>query len=312
MIWHKTMVLALLAVLTGCCPIVKPRGEPPAPITLEEQTRRLEAWSRQLPLLRATTVLAGVRFDYRDDKGQAHSQDAEGTLWIQQHFSTTPATEGTQDVMLLGQKFNHPVFEAGRNDKFWWFIIRMDTKKAWVGDSTKPLDPATLGTGAKDSASILRADLVPQLLAISPLPSTTPGYTEPMPSARMAMLVDEFTNNLIITDTGRGYVARQIFIDRFTGHVAEVRLYDPAGILVVRSQLSDYQPVTYAPDAPKPAGAGGGTPQFPRKITVSYPAQQMTIALQLDTVTVPAKAPPAAFRTPDFANEGLRVIPQNP
>ena len=341
--WHKIMALAILASLIGCCPIANPRREPPPPITLEEQASRLNDWSHQMPLLKATTVLAGVRFDYRDDQGQAKSENAEGTLLIQQHFSTAPGILSQQDVLLRGRAFDQPVFEAGRNDQKWWFIIRLDTKKAWVGDATKPFESANLSVTKTDSASILRADLVPQLIGLSPLvPQDVSDVRGNITDRHVLMLVDDdhATNHLLIERISpelvpesaieshalnrprtvmprTAFIEREIIVDRFTGQVTEVRLYDPTGKVVVRSLLEDYKPVAFAADAPKPIGAGGwgssfpggGIPQFPHKVTVTYPGQHMTIALQFDTGHGPVQRPPStAFQTPDFTTEGLRVI----
>ena len=113
------------------------------------------------------------------------------------------------------------------------------------------------------------------------------------------------TNNLFLIEAQAGwrFLAREIIIDRYSGHVAEVRFYDPAGILAVRSQLSDYKPVTYADGVPQPPTI----PQFPHKVIVSSPSQFLTVSLQFDDVKVWADFKAPVFLTPAF--EGLKVIP---
>jgi hypothetical protein len=108
--------------------------------------------------------------------------------------------------------------------------------------------------------------------------------------------------------TGGGYfISRQIIVDRRTGHVIEVRLYNTEGVVAVRSQLSNYAPVTYADGVDKPAT--GGVPQFPRKVVVSYPGQFLTVSLEFAEVKVVGDFKSAVFTTPDFEKQGLKVIP---
>ncbi|HEY4329900.1 MAG TPA: hypothetical protein VGN88_09200 [Phycisphaerae bacterium] len=298
----KKILLLILLAIPACCPCGISTHTPlPSPITLEEQSRRLTAWSHAFPRLRATTVVLGVRMEYQDDKGQSHTQNAEGTLQIRQHFDAPPAGA---DVRLLGKAYGQVAMDAGRNARDWWFAIKVDpTKTAWMGDAAAPPNLASLGNS--QSMGVLRADLVPEVLALTPLPA---------PASRdqsLMMLVndDQGTNELFIVQAtgGRPHITRQIIVDRSTGEVRQVRLFDDAGVLVVQSQLTDYAPVTYesAEDTPPPA-----TPpaKFPKIVKVTYLTQHMNIMLQFDEVKVPASMPPAAFTTPNFATEGLKII----
>jgi hypothetical protein len=303
-------LLISIISLTGCCncPPRTTLQNPPPPITPEEQIRRLTEWSTRLPGLKAKTVLAGVRLDYRDDQGSDHSVNAEGTLQIRQHLENT-ALKPRSDVLLLGKSFDQPAFEAGCNAPHWWFAIRLDTKKAWLGDATKPLDYASLAS--KGAASILRADLVPDLLGLSPLPPNEinrNGNRETGGGPITMMLVNDATatNDLLIgqmSGDGRPFISREIVVDRISGHIVEVRLYDPAGVMAVRSRLSDYRPVSYEEGAPHAAVV----PQFPRKVEVNYPAQHLTAALEFADVKVSTDFSERVFATPDF--QGLQVIP---
>ena len=311
---QRMMLVGILAALGGCCQCPQQRPPLPAAIGVTEQARRLTEWSSRLPRIKATTVLGGVRMDYRDDSGRDHSVNAEGLLQIQQHpAASSQAFERPADVLLLGKSFDQPAFEAGRNAANWWFAVKIDRKEAWVGDSTRPVSVESLS--AQESSGILRADLVPDLLGLSPLPVAEP-ETGPLRQSpgNLLYLVDDptGTNRLLIlgelrvlSPTGtvqRPIVRREIVVDRYTGHISEVRLYNVDGVVVVRSELSDYSPVTYADGVAKPALV----PDFPHKVVVKYPGRFLTVALTFDDVEVPSEFKPVVFTMPKF--DGFKVF----
>ncbi len=245
------------------------------------------------------------------------SQNSEGYLLLQQHFDAPPGSpESRGDVYLAGKVFDTTkVFEAGRNATAWWFAIFLDQNTVRTGDASQPVNLASLSD--PQSAGIFRADLVLDMLGLSALPpahnlvrqSGAIKYLRDLPGMDKALLlrVDDptATNHLLIEEFTPGgvlFLSREIIIDRFTGNVSEVRLYNPAGLLVVRSQLDSYAPVQFEDAAAKAATL----PQFPRKVRLSYPAQKTTITLNFNKVTSPASFRPAAFSTPRFDN--LHVI----
>jgi hypothetical protein len=301
---QRMMVMTALAALTGCCPCVRDRGPLPAAITLEEQARRLGEWSGRLPRIKASTVMGGVQMDYRDDAGRDHSLNAEGLLQIRQHPETATSTAPlAADVLLLGRSFDQPAFEAGRNATNWWFAVKVDQKQAWVGSSTRPIDFGALGR--KDSANILRADLVPDLLALSPLASSE---VSPQGPILMMLVNDDTGNNELyygqMSSNGKPVLARQIIVDRRSGEVREVRMFDSDGVVAVRSELSDYERVTYAEGVARPAQV----PAFPRRVVVKYPGRYLTVTLVFDDVQIPPEFKPVVFTMPNFAAMGLRVM----
>jgi hypothetical protein len=157
------------------------------------------------------------------------------------------------------------------------------------------------------SSSIFRADLVLDLLALSELPPTTVAGGN---RTTVLMRVNDFeaTNDLFVESLSPdGHIAltREIIVDRFSGNVKEVRLYDAGGVLAVRSELTDYKPAMYGEDVSPPQNP---PPVFPRKVVVSYPAQQSVISLQMGEVRIPATLADAAFRTPDFEAQHLKMI----
>jgi len=298
---HIVFVLLLLSGLTACCQTPTPARimNLPPPITLAEQRRHLAEWQAQLPRVKATTVTAGVKFEYRDDQGHDQSQNAEGSLMLRSQDDRT-------DVLLRGKAFDQPVFEAGRNNSTWWFIVRLDTKTAWIGN---PQQPLTWEAGAPGgSASILRADIVPDLLGLTGL-NYTSARTPPR-TAVMKVDDEKGTNNVLILEpspSGPVHLAREIIIDRFTGNVIAVQLYNNDGVVMVRSELSDYKPVSVADNL---VGARE-LPSFPRRVVVTYPAQHLTISLQFEDVTVPANISDGVFSTPPFEKEGLKIVPSD-
>jgi hypothetical protein len=207
-------------------------------------------------------------------------------------------------VLLLGKAFNQNAFEAGRNETNWWFAIRGDTNTAWVGDATVPVDYAALGQ--KGGAAILRADLVPDLLGLSKLPEYGAGAGQNRTAGTM-MIVDDAngTNDVYVGQMGDGrpYLAREIVVDRYNGHVTEVRLYDPEGVVVVRSRLSEYKPVTYEEGALKAAVV----PEFPRKVEVEFPARHLKVSMEFGEVAVSTGMEDRTFRMPRWRD--MKVVP---
>jgi hypothetical protein len=312
-------LLPCLAFLGGCCACQKPVKEPPAAITLDEQVRRLSEWRQALPRVRADLGPLGAHLEYPDEKGAMQSHNSEGYLLLQQHFDAAPGSaESRGDVYLAGKVLDTTkVFEAGRNATAWWFAIFLDQNTVRTGDASVSVNLASLSD--PESAGIFRADLVFDMLGLSELPPAhnlvrqngAVKYLRDGPGLEKAMLmrVDDFTgtNELLIEEFTAGgvlYLSREILVDRFSGNVSEVRIYNPAGVLVVRSELGEYAPVTYAEGVTRPAAAS--VPQFPRRVRVTYPAQKTIITLHFNAVTVPEAFRPAAFSTPRFDN--LHVI----
>ncbi len=180
----QTTFLAMALAFSACCQSPRQQPAPPPPISIDDQVRLLALWSHALPLVDAKTSFNGVHLVYRDERGAQHSENADGHLVIRQHFeaaaalpASAPATEPAParpgaDVYLVGQVYGQTAFDAGRNAQNWWFSIFLDTKTAWVGNAAAPQDLSSLGQ--KQSHAILRADLVPELLGLSPPPRAPP------------------------------------------------------------------------------------------------------------------------------------------
>jgi hypothetical protein len=306
--------LTLAAALAGCCN-QNPGGVDlrtlPPPISLQEQVARLDARSAALPRIKAIAALRGVELRWIE-KGQQKVENFEGTLLLRQSTEGSGAGGGGSgaEIQLSGRAFDQEVLLAGKNATDWWCIVRLDVKKAWTGDARAPIHWTHLATphAGDPNAALLRVDPIPDLLGLTQLANAGRDHA-------LVFRVDDFngTNDVLVEDLsaaalgsaedGNAWIRREIVVDRRTGDISEVRLYDPEGIMAVRSQLSDYRPVTVA-DAPPSESA----PRMPFRIRIDYPAQQTTVTLQFEKITVPARINDAAFETPDFTGQGLQVI----
>jgi hypothetical protein len=241
-----------------------------------------------------------------------HTETAEGTLVLRQRFGAD-ARGGRDpgDVRLFGRAFDQTVFEAGRNSTDWWFVLYLDVKTAWTGDSREPVQFAGGGPGARAAGGIgiLRADVVPALLGVSPW------AIRPAADEVLTMKVDDFlgVNSILAMGKGEGgmpeskaggayaTLRREVVVNRFTQKIDEVRLYND-GEMVMRSILKDYRPVEIAG-----SGEGASTqqapPDVPYQVTLEYPARKMSIGLKFEKVVIRPRD--AQYDTPDF--EGLTV-----
>jgi hypothetical protein len=323
------LLMMCVALLNACCcgPCGKLVVAPP-PISMEEQVRRLTEWQHALPRVRADLQLAGAHLEYPDEKGAMQSRNSEGYLLLQQHFDAAAGSaESRGDVYLVGKVLQTTkVFEAGRNAEAWWFAIFVDQNTARTGDASRPVNVAALSD--PKSSGILRADLVFDMLGLSELSapaanapampvSAQVNSAEPQPLLLMLANDADASNHLYLAqdkvDLRRmgnpsgprfGTIAREIIVDRVSGHVTEVHIYNSEGVLVVRSELSEYKPVEFEEGVERPAVV----PQFPHRVRVSYPAQKTIITLHFEKVTVPDHFGMLAFAKANFDSIYLFLV----
>jgi hypothetical protein len=309
----------LLSGASGCCNCSTDTGRKfdlkdlPAPLSFSEQVARLEERMLKIPRLRGEAAINGVTIRWVDEKGTHEEHAEDGRLLLRQRFGPEArAGRDPADVRLVGMAFGHRVFEAGRNSDKWWFMMLeplVPESTAWVGDAQRPVEFGGGGNGRL----ILRADVVPTLLGVSPW------AIRPAPEEAVAMKVDDLNGtNVLLTfgprnDLGNGLGARialrrEVVIDRFTGEIREVRLYDAGGVLVMRSILRDYREaqVQSAEETPSTQPAAEKGPLVPYQVTLEYPARQMVIGLVFDRVVIPLRD--VVYDAPE-PEEGLKVIP---
>jgi hypothetical protein len=292
-IWMLKVALAAIVMaggLVGCCPHErKPKNlKLPPPIGLGMQVNRLNDRSRAL-----TNVTMGgtVVIRYEDEKGR-QQQTAEGRLLIRQRQEG----QDSGDVFISGRAFGQEVFRAGKNPGQWFFLIYLDPKRAWMG----PVD----SEGGKGGA-VLRADTVLDVLGVTQLPAK---------GATVGMLVRDETrsNNLLEMrsqqDQPASWIRREIVVDRDSGDIREVNLYDPNGILVVRAELKEYRAITYREGDEAPQGFK--PPRFPFDIWIYYLAQKASIHFTVHNedgmrAELRERLPDRAFELPDL--EGFKI-----
>jgi hypothetical protein len=115
----------------------------------------------------------------------------------------------------------------------------------------------------------MRADTVLEVLGVTELPSR---------GASVGMLVGD-QNRLLEVRTQSGspaaWVKREILVNRRTGDIDRINLYDPNGILLVKAELKDYREVKYREGEEAPEGFK--PPRFPSDIYIEYVAQKASI-----------------------------------
>jgi hypothetical protein len=290
---------SLLLFLTGCptCPPAAKILTPPPALTLDEQLHAAEARARAVPMLAARGT---AHITWTDDKGH-HDERTDAALRIGQRYDADALKNGGGDVYLVGTFAGQEQFQAGRNPDKFWFLVRLDVKTAWVGNSAAPATPST----AANLRAPLRADLLIDLLgiaqlAIDPRQTVFQRYNDSPTAPEVDLLV------LMPGPTGKRYLQRAITLDRMTGRVSHVTIYDLDGLPLVSSQLSDYRDAPYR-DGDKYRAE---VPiKLPYKVSIRYARQSTLVELAFDEMSIPSKLPPTVFTTPDFPAEGLKVVP---
>ncbi len=286
------VMLAALAFLTGCPPVKQPPIPLPPAITLDEQLKQLNDRASALENLKGH---GKVTVSYFDAQGKKHTHDADGTLQLRQHLEdvVNPA-----DMLLLGRVVGQDAFEAGMNRTNYWMAVRVDPKQAMVG-SVANMGNVPVG------AMPLRADRVVELVAITPLHDSA--------AQHISMVVNDQngTNEIHVTKMlfdGLSYVERAMVVDRRTGNIDQVRLYNPDGTMLAKADMSKYRTIEYKPNEDVPTGPG---PQsFPMRIAIEYPQRNNAarVLLEFGDMAMVPSIPDKRFALPDFEQQGLKVV----
>ena len=78
---HVGMTVLLAGLFAGCCNCPGDRmakGPLPEPISLDEQVVLLDARTRAMPRLRATTVGNGIELRFPDEEGHEKTENVDG------------------------------------------------------------------------------------------------------------------------------------------------------------------------------------------------------------------------------------------
>lgn len=275
--------LLLMATLAGCPSVPKSVQALPAPVTAQRQIAVLNARAEKLATLR---LVGNLTLDYSGRLGNSHEYQAHCVLLIDQR----PASriDGRCNLLLMGTYLGEDVLEMGMNQRLYWLVDRRK-KTAYVGhfnapspsDRTIPMDPRELL----------------QMLAVGGLRQ----------SGTQSVVMTSFSRNpynriFVIKrlPNGTSFAQRELVVDRLTGNVVQVSLFNTSGISIARATLSHYQPVR--------SDTSHGTVMVPMHINLSYPAGNAQIHLIVHKATLRLKVKAKyAFASPGFS--GLRVIP---
>ncbi len=317
--------LSLLGLVTGCSgPPRKPRELPPLPSAYAE-IHQLNARAFALATLRLTGTL---KLHYIDRLGNKQDYQVHGVLLVDQSRRVSPpliplvksaggaasvsrrqtAASGLK-MLLVGTYLGQDVVEMGLNRKVYW-LIEHRQGVAYIGSTAKAdrLPPGVMP---------LRPTRVLALLGITALSDSVRQYVVMGASADSPDLhlfvVRRLRKKLFSTNGGRGSFQQQVFpgsawlqreltVDRYTGQITQVMLFDRQGRAVARSRLSDYRPV--AAGGQKPVASG---PRVPFHIVIRYPAGRATLRWRLSKAALTLRGKPKfIFATPSF--QGVRVI----
>lgn len=178
------------------------------------------------------------------------------SLWASGDFSahlidpdTKKATSGDGDLTLLyqpkkslrvvGKVLSEKVFDIGANDDRYWLILPQQIDAMWWGYQR------LIGQN-KASRLPIRPDLLPEVLAVTPLDSDL--LKEPAPTLRFNNDQDCYmvTWNVLLGD--RWAVQKEVWYDRQTLQPRLVLLFDPNGCVALRAYLSGYHVIDgYSP-----------------------------------------------------------------
>ena len=292
------LALFPLALAACCCPNYRSDpGPPPPPLTKADQLVALNARAKQVQTLKAR---GSVSITWTDDKG-THSNSTDAVILLHQRAPVHPYDPGV-DVLLQGKVAGSEVFEMGVNATDHWLAFKVDPNTAYVGPMNVP--------PSNTSRAPLRADRVLTVLALSQL-----GERD---DTRIAMTINGEAGgphvneiHIIRFATGWGaFIERTYVINRHSGDITEIRSYFPDGRVESVARLT-YKPGTQitmiAP--PNNTNAPSSAPRFPSQIVIDDPADKSHIELTMDSYDVNPTLSPKAFETPDFAKQGLKVLP---
>lgn len=299
----RVLAVGLAMMVGGCCSCAKPEKlvAAPPPISAEEQLARINGRAQQIPrlILDAKNISGGnIHVAYRDKKGGEHNEDVEGRLILRQSVQNAPGmaapqTVATADIFVSLRKVGQELFRAGTGDGKWWWLEFGDAKEAYWGETRS----------AESPAGVIRPDFLIPMLGVTPV---VPG-----PDHALAMRVEDQPpekhppeNTLMIFRSrpaggGIAQLEQEITINRVTGNITRVRLFDDVGRPVITSELSNYSPTRLADDKPGP--------EIPRLIIVRLPQQQALVELHISDAQIPESVNDSLFTLPDFQAMGLKV-----
>lgn len=285
-----------LVMLTGCPPVYDPEVKLPLPppISVEQQMSAINQRAMRFVSLRLS---GDVKLSWQQDN-KKRSENAEGTLWIQRAMArSVDGLPAMTNAALFVTKLGQPAVEIGVNRDTHWLAFRGDMNEAYVGSAHSNQDAA------------LRADLLVDLLGITGVRNNPPATMSVSDQSGVNTIYEwsrierQDTHGMMQT---MRVVTREIVISRRTGNILEVRLYRTDGTLIAESKLSDYDDVMQAREDDDPIVSGL---RLPTRAIIRYPSRKAVLELKLSRLIIPLRIKPDTFKMPDFAKQGLNVLP---
>ncbi len=272
--------LIVMVTAAGCQQVHKTAMTLPPPVSAARQIAALNSRARQLATLR---MVGTLKLNYAGRLGNRHEFQAHFVLLADQR--PVLSGKGKAELLLSGTYLGQNVFEMGINRRMYWLINRRQ-RIAYV---------ARAGVHAGAARPIpIDPHKILQMLAIGELQHT------PRQSVVMTAFSHDPYNRVFVVHTaanGQAYVQRELVVDRLTGHVREVELFDRRGLAEARAMLTAYKAV----------GGSGSTVMCPADIDIRYPAGRAQLHLVVSTMQLKLKVPAKyAFASPAFS--GLRIV----
>ncbi|GJQ28188.1 MAG: hypothetical protein HBSAPP03_00720 [Phycisphaerae bacterium] len=263
------LIVALAAVLAGCCGPRGGNGAPPRldpPPAYAELAARYNERCADLDRLKAAVSLV---ITSRDERGGKRTDQVEANLQIIQ----------PRLVSLRIDKVGQTLAILGSNESRYWWIDLAETPTARVGLHERATPAAAEAFGVP----VHPLDLI-DVLGVRSLPAE---------GASVARATDG-TVGVTLPPRGAGWGHTRVYVDEATAQPSRVEIADAAGRVVIRAALSRYEGVRVAGNTFSPA-------KVATRVTIEVPDAGVEVVVGVSAPENPGKD----MRTKPFELETL-------
>lgn len=260
-----SLTLVLFGVLLSACKAspkpIAPEDLAPLP-TYEEVYAQAEARVGALDRFWART---SVGLNYKDAEGDRHYQQGEGHLQF---------VRPSQVALTIG-KLGETYLLLGCDDEQFWWIERIEERRAFVGDQRRArrLAIERVGVPVLPTDILLLADLVPW-------PAPGEGVARVVEADREGMSPAEVFA-VEFEELGR---TRRVYLTRTVFDPVGVDLYAPSGRLVAKSSLSMHERVLNRIDPLRHQ-------RVPTRVEIDVPSAESRIELNMSGMEISDRRP---------------------
>jgi hypothetical protein len=199
------------------------------------------------------------------------------------------------EVRLVGKKdIAGQIFDAASNGDQYWLIVKGEVDTMWHG--------AVANLNRVDPKEIpIRPDLLVEVLGLDEVNRSF--LDPPVPTMRFNNDADAYMFNFNVRLPDRWAVQKEVWYDRQTKLPRLILLFDENGRVVVRTYLSNHQPV--GNDTASGGGGGADAPKVATRYQVFFPDTGTTLRIDLDNLALQGGKPPAP-------NDRTFAFPSNP